>query len=91
MVDIYDLVQKSLSRNRQGASQFHDPTSEIMMQLPKMIEAEKNKQNVANRASLENIVQFGDMVNDTAGFNKLDSLLNDLKTVLILLHRYLHI
>ena len=79
MVDIYDLVQKSLSRNRQGASQFHDPTSEIMMQLPKMIEAEKNKQNVANRASLENIVQFGDMVNDTAGFNKLDSLLNDLQ------------
>jgi hypothetical protein len=78
MADIYDLVQRALSRNRQGASQFHDPTSEIMMELPKMIESEKNKQNVANNDALQNITSLIDKVHTPEGMANISSSLDKL-------------
>ena len=58
MADIYDLVQREFARRKGRGSQFADPISDIALQLPGMIQSERDRAKVQNRDSLSDLLNL---------------------------------
>ena len=43
--DIYELVQQKLAQSQPGRNQFYDPTTDIIMQIPQMIQNKRRNDN----------------------------------------------
>jgi virulence-associated protein VapD len=78
MADIYDLVQQGLARGRRDKSQFDDPLIDMALQIPKMIQSERDRKNVANRDAITNIASLINSVNTPEGFANISASLNKL-------------
>ena len=78
MADIYDLVQREFARRKGRGSQFADPISDIALQLPKMIQSERDRKNVANRDAITNIASLINSVNTPEGFANISASLDKL-------------
>ena len=67
MADIYDLVQKKLSQGG-GRNQFYDQTADIAMQIPQMIQNQRDAAKVSRQDSVNNLVKLMEHVNTPEGF-----------------------
>ena len=77
MADIYDLVQKKLSQGG-GRNQFYDQTADIAMQIPQMIQNQRDAAKVSRQDSVNNLVQLMEHVNTPEGFATINSSIEKL-------------
>ena len=56
--DIYDLVQRSIAQKRAGMNQFRDPTVDMMMEIPKLIESERDRALAEENAAISNFASM---------------------------------
>jgi len=79
MADIYDLVQKKLAQSQgRGRNQFYDPTADIALQIPQMIQKSNDQERVRNRDALDTIVSLYDNVDTPEGMRNIMSSLDSL-------------
>ena len=78
MADIYDLVQQGLARGRRDKSQFDDPLIDMALQIPKMIQSERDRAKVQNRDSLNTLIGMFDKLETPTGIANFQSSLNDI-------------
>ncbi len=80
--DIYSLVQRQLSRDRGGKSQYQDPLTDMLMSLPGIIQGQADRELVKNKESLNTMLNLTKIVNNEEGFTKLDSMFSNLESEL---------